>query len=441
MRADMAAENGKIVRIAEEIAAGPSDTVSDCAGMLILPGMIDGHTHFDMEGSGTVTADDFTSGTAAAVLGGTTAVIDFVTQDRGRTLADALRAWHAKADGKCSCHYGFHMSVTDWNEQTKAELPDMFAEGISSFKLYLAYDNLRVSDAAVYEILTEMKRLGGIVGVHCENGDLVAEGQKAQKRLGITGPAGHPASRPPVVEAEAVRRLLAISELTGCTVNIVHLSGAAGLEEVRRFRAAGHRVRVETCPQYLFLNDSVYHLPGFESGRYVCSPPVRPEADRAALTEALLRGEIDTVSTDHCSYTLAQKEAGIADFTKIPNGMPGVEHRAELILGTLVADGRMPVTQAVRLLAAEPARQFGMYPEKGVLREGSDADIVVYDPDKEWTVTAAAQHQRTDYTPFEGMRLKGKVRDVYLMGRQAVAGGELVARGLGEYLRRKPVEV
>lgn len=439
--ADLAVDGRKIIRIAERIQAGDGDRVIDCTGRMILPGMIDGHTHFEMDGSGTVTADDFESGTQAALLGGTTCIIDFATQDRGKTLKDALDAWHHRADGHCSCHYGFHMSVTDWNEQTRRELKDMFEAGISSFKLYMAYDNLRVRDAEIFEILTELKKLGGITGVHCENGDLVAEGQQREKKAGRLGPASHPKSRPPVVEAEAIRRLLAISELTGCTVNIVHLSSEEGLEEVRRYREKGGRVKVETCPQYLLLEDSVFDCPGFEGGRFICSPPIRSEKDREALVQAMINGEIDTLSTDHCSYTLKQKEAGKNDFTRVPNGLPGVEHRVNLILGSFVAEGKLNWERAVNMLATEPAKQFGLYPGKGTLREGSDADLVIFDPEQEWTVTAAEQRQKTDYTPYEGIRLKGRVRDVWLSGCQTVKDFRIIRTGGGEYLFRGPVEV
>lgn len=441
LRADLAADEGKIIRIGENIQAGDDDRKVDCTGKMVLPGMIDGHTHFEMEGSGTVTADDFESGTQAAVLGGTTCIIDFATQERGKTLKDALEAWHRRADGHCSCNYGFHMSVTDWNEHTRTELQDMFDAGISSFKLYMAYDNLRVRDAEVYEILTELKKLGGITGVHCENGDLVAEGQLREKAAGRFGPASHPASRPPEVEAEAVHRLLTISQLTGCTVNIVHLSSLAGLEEVRRFREAGRKVKVETCPQYLLLDDAVFERLGFESGRFICSPPIRSRTDRDALVQAMLNGEIDTLSTDHCSYTLKQKEAGENDFTRVPNGLPGVEQRVNLILGTFVAEGQLSWESAVRMLATEPAKQFGLYPRKGVLRAGADADLVIYDPAEIWTVTAAEQRQKSDYTPYEGIRLRGRVRDVWLAGQEIVKDCRIVTPGKGNYLFREAVEV
>lgn len=439
--ADMAIDGGKIAAIASALPTHDGDEVIDASGMMVFPGFIDGHTHFDMDSGVTVTADDFATGTRAAVAGGTTMVIDFATQNRGDTLAHGLEEWHRKADGRSSCHYAFHMAITDWNEHTRQELKDMFDAGVSSFKLYLAYDNLRLSDEAVYDILREMKRLGGLVGVHCENGDLVNAGIKRQKEQGQLSPAAHPAARPPVVEAEAVRRLLAISQLTGCTVNIVHLSSAAGLDEIRRARAQGLRVQVETCPQYMLLNEDCYHLAGFDSAKFVCSPPIRSEADRRAIVNAMLSGEIDTIATDHCSYTLKQKAIGKEDFSKIPNGMPGVEHRPAVIFSHFVATGRMSAAEMSRLLATNPARQFGLYPRKGTLRVGSDADIVLWDPAATQTITAKAQLQNTDNTPYEGMTLTGRAKAVLLMGETVVEDGNVVKENCGCYTARQPVEV
>lgn len=439
--ADLAIRGEKIAQIASHIPEGPGDEVIDASGMTVFPGFIDGHTHFDMDNGLTVTADDFATGARAALAGGTTTIIDFATQNRGDTLHRALESWHQKADGRSSCHYAFHMAITDWNDHTRAELKDMFAAGVSSFKLYLAYDNLRLRDGEVYAILREMKRLGGLVGVHCENGDLVNAGISRQKAEGCLAPAGHPAARPPVVEAEAVRRLLAISQLTDCTVNIVHLSSLAGLEEVRRARASGQRVLVETCPQYLLLNDDCYRLPGFEGARFICSPPIRSEGDRQAIEKALLAGEIDTVSTDHCSYTLEQKALGLEDFSRVPNGLPGVEHRPAAIYGRYVATGKMSPATMSRLLSTNPARQFGLYPAKGALRPGADADIVLWDGNARQTVSAKTQLQHTDYTPFEGMTFQGRARDVLLMGETVVKDGQIIKENQGRYAARRPVEV
>ena len=437
MQGDIAFENGVITRIAPAIEAGAGDAVCEAAGCLVFPGFIDAHTHLDMDSGTTVTADDFASGSRAAACGGTTTLVDFATQERGGTLRDALDAWHRKAEGKCACNYAFHMAVTDWNEQTRAELPQMFEQGVTSFKAYYAYDNLRLDDAQMYDLLSALRPFGGVLGVHCENGTLVNRLQREQLEKGVTGPAGHPASRPPVVEAEAIRRLCAVTKLADSPVHIVHLSSAEGLEEVRRARAAGQKVWVETCPQYLLLDESRYHLEGFEGAKYVMSPPLRSPADREALRAAVLGGEIDTISTDHCSYRFSdQKALGRDDFTRIPNGAPGIEHRPALIYTSFVASGLMSAAQMCRLLSENQAKLFGMWPRKGQLAKGADADITVWDPQARWVIRAEAQHQNVDYTPYEGFEAAGRARAVYVGGQLAAKDGEPSGASAGRYVKR-----
>lgn len=437
MQGDIAFENGVITRIAPAIEAGAGDAVCEAAGCLVFPGFIDAHTHLDMDSGTTVTADDFASGSRAAACGGTTTLVDFATQERGGTLRDALDAWHRKAEGKCACNYAFHMAVTDWNEQTRAELPQMFERGVTSFKAYYAYDNLRLDDAQMYDLLSALRPFGGVLGVHCENGTLVNRLQREQLERGVTGPAGHPASRPPVVEAEAIRRLCAVAKLADSPVHIVHLSSAEGLEEVRRARASGQKVWVETCPQYLLLDESRYHLEGFEGAKYVMSPPLRSPADREALRAAVLGGEIDTISTDHCSYRFSdQKALGRDDFTKIPNGAPGIEHRPALIYTSFVASGLMTAAQMSRLLSENPAKLFGMWPRKGQLAQGADADMTVWDPRARWVIRAEAQHQNVDYTPYEGFEAAGRARAVYVGGQLAAKDGEPSGASAGRYVKR-----
>ena len=437
MQGDVAFENGVITRIAPAIEAGAGDAVCEAAGCLVFPGFIDAHTHLDMDSGTTVTADDFASGSRAAACGGTTTLVDFATQERGGTLRDALDAWHRKAEGKCACNYAFHMAVTDWNEQTRAELPQMFERGVTSFKAYYAYDSLRLDDAQMYDLLSALRPFGGVLGVHCENGTLVNRLQREQLEKGVTGPAGHPASRPPVVEAEAIRRLCAVAKLADSPVHIVHLSSAEGLEEVRRARAAGQKVWAETCPQYLLLDESRYHLEGFEGAKYVMSPPLRSTADREALRAAVLDGEIDTISTDHCSYRFSdQKALGRDDFTKIPNGAPGVEHRPALIYTSFVASGLMTAAQMSRLLSENPAKLFGMWPRKGQLAQGADADMTVWDPRARWVIRAEAQHQNVDYTPYEGFEAAGRARAVYVGGQLAAKDGEPSGASAGRYVKR-----
>lgn len=436
-QADLAIDGGKIAAIAPAISPAPKDRVLDASGCLVFPGFIDPHTHLDMDNGVTVTADDFPSGTLAAACGGTTTVIDFATQDRGMTLIQALELWHKKAEGRSGCNYAFHMAITDWNETTRRELRDMVNAGVTSLKVYLAYDALRVGDGQLLDILRECRALGLQIGCHCENGDVVNFLQRQELARGNFGPAAHPVSRPTEAEAEAISRYCYIASLADCPVTVVHLSSAAGLEEVRRARARGQTVWVETCPQYLLLDESRYQLPGFESAKFVMSPPLRSPNHREALCQAVLNGEVDTIATDHCSYSFAgQKELGREDFTKIPNGAPGLEHRPALFFSRFVASGLLPPERMCALLAENPARQYGMFPRKGVLAVGSDADVTVWDPKAAWTISAANQHHNVDYTPYEGMAVTGRAREVFVGGVLAAQDGEPVQTGAGRYVFR-----
>ena len=438
-QADLRTEGGVITQIGPGLPAGDSQ-VLDASGKLVFPGFIDTHTHFEMnKGFPNETADDWYTGTRAALAGGTTTVLDFAEPERGATLASALETWHGRADGAACCNYGFHMTVKDWSPSIRSELREMTAAGVTSYKVYLAYDNLRLSDAAAYEVVKAVGAEGGVVGCHCENGDLVTEGIRAQQAAGNLSPAAHPLSRPPAVEAEAVGRWLTIAELAGCPVNIVHLSTLRGLEAVRAARTRGQRLYVETCPQYLLLDERSYRLPGFESAKFVLSPPLRAQENCAALWDALEAGEIDTIGTDHCSFRFhGAKELGREDFSKIPNGIPGVEHRPSLMYTYGVAAGRITAVDMARLLAENPARLFGMYPQKGVLAVGSDADLVIFDPNDTGRITAETQYQNVDYTPYEGMALRGRVDTVLLGGEVAVEGGRVVLERQGRYVRRGP---
>lgn len=436
-RGDLALEGDKITAVAPRLDPRPGDEVKDAAGCLVFPGFIDPHTHLDMESGGIVTADDFPSGTLAAACGGTTTLVDFATQDKGMTLGEALSLWHGKADGKSSCNYAFHMALTDWNETTRRELKDMVAAGVTSLKVYLAYDALRVDDGALFDILTQCRKLGLQIGCHCENGDLVNVLRQRELDLGHTGPAAHPASRPAEVEAEAISRYCYVARLAGCPVTVVHLSSAAGLAEVRKARSRGQTVYVETCPQYLLLDESRYHLAGFQGAKFVMSPPLRPRSDGAALRQALLNGEVDTLATDHCSYRFSdQKTLGRKDFTQIPNGAPGLEHRPALFFTAFVHSGLTGCETMCALLAENPAKQYGLWPRKGRLAVGADADVVVWDPAVPWTISAENQHHRVDYTPYEGFRATGRARWVYVNGQLAAQDGQPVREGLGRYVPR-----
>lgn len=436
---DLRVEDGTIAALGPGLPVGDG-RVLDAGGKLVFPGFLDTHTHFEMnKGQPNETADDFASGTRAAVLGGTTCILDFATQDRGHSLSEALSVWHGRADGRCSCHYGFHMAVTDWNQRTRRELREMTAAGVTSYKLYFAYDNLRVSDRDALQIVEAVAEEGGIVGAHCENGDLVNEGIAAQKAAGHWGPSAHPLSRPPAAEAEAVSRWLTVGELAGAPVNLVHLSTGRGLELVRAARTRGQKVYVETCPQYLLLDESRYALPGFEGAKFVLSPPLRALADRAALWRALAHGEVDTVGTDHCSFCYhGAKQLGREDFSQIPNGIPGVEHRVVLLYTFGVGTGLLTASDLARYLAEQPARLFGMYPQKGVLAPGSDADIVIFDQNYTWSIDAATQNQRVDYTPYQGLAVRGRADTVLLTGEPVVERGRLTAPNQGRYVFRGP---
>jgi dihydropyrimidinase len=433
---DIRIKEGSIVELGENLPAF-GEQVLEATGKLVFPGFIDTHTHFDLDAGDFHTADDFESGTRAAIAGGTTMVLDFATQNKGETLKEALVTWHKLAYGHSSCHYGFHMSISDWNENTKKELKEMTAAGVTSYKIYMAYDNLKVNAGVMYEILKAVKEEGGIIGVHCENGDLVNTFIREQKALGNMSPKAHPLSRPDEVEAVAVYELLAIARLAEAPVNIVHLSSKKGYQVVEAARAMGQKVFVETCPQYLLLEDSKYELPGFESAKFVLSPPLRKAEDMECLWKALKDDQIDTIGTDHCSFHYkGQKERGLHDFSRIPNGIPGVEHRPALLYTYGVAENRITKEQFCAALSTKPAKQYGMFPKKGVIAAGSDADLVIWDPEYQWTISADEQLQKVDYTPYEGFVMKGRAESVLLDGKLVVEKGKIVQENHGRYVFR-----
>ena len=406
---DVLVEGEKIIKVGEELSQ-PDAKVVDVSGKLLFPGFIDGHTHFDLEVAGTVTADDFETGTRAAILGGTTLVIDFASQDKGgHTLKEGLEKWHKKADGKCSCDYSFHMSIVEWNEETKKEIQDMINEGITSFKLYMTYPAMIVDDEDLYKIIKSLNEKGCFAGVHCENAGVIDALIQEAKAQGKLGPENHPLVRPDTMEAEAVHRLLVIAKEAGAPVMVVHLTNRKAYEEIIRARENGQTVFAETCPQYLLLDDSVYSKPDFEGAKYVCAPPIRKKADQDCLWKALADGDIQTVATDQCSFTLAQKAMGKADFTKIPGGLPGVQTRGTLLYTYGVRTGKITVEKMCQLLCENPAKLYGVYPNKGVIAEGSDADIVVFDPRREYQIDVDTFASKGKNTPFDGWEVKGEV--------------------------------
>ena len=435
--ADVLIEGEKILAVGENLPADGAAVV-DVTGKRLVPGFIDAHTHCDLDVCSTTTADNFDTGTRSAIHGGTTLVIDFACPNKGESLQYGLDLWHKKADGRSSCDYGFHMTIDDSNEAIRAEIPAMFAAGIPSFKMYMTYPAMMIGDQDMFCALQELKKYGGIAGVHCENAGVIDALIAAHKAAGQTAPTSHPECRPNPLEAEAVAHLLRITEVAGVPIVIVHLSTKEALLEVMRARARGQQVYVETCPHYLLLDDSVYYQEDYSAAaRYICAPPMRKKEDQEVLWKALANGTIQTVSTDHCSFTLQQKDAGRGDFTKIPGGLPGVETRGILLYSEGVAKGRIPAEKMAEVLAENPAKLYGAFPRKGILAAGSDADIVVIDPTKTGLITASDQIANVDYTPFEGFRTQGVIEQVYLRGQPAVDHGEVQTGKIGQFLPRR----
>ena len=431
-KGDLLTEGRRIVQVGGNIDA-PADQVIDGSGCFVFPGFIDTHTHFDLEVGSTVTADDFISGTKAAVVGGTTTVLDFATQERGMTMMDAFQKWSKKAEGS-SCHYGFHMAVSEWNEDRIAEIPQMIENGVTSFKMYMVYDNMRVSDGQIYEAIQRLAKEDCIIGIHCENDDIIKARVRELKAAGKTSSRYHAVSRPNVVEADGVGRLMDAAYLAKGPAWVVHLSTKEGLAIARRARERGQEVYLESCPQYLVLEESMYDEP--DGAKFVMSPPLRSKADQEALLKAMATGEIDWIGTDHCSFTMAQKAAGKDDFSKTPNGGAGVQNRAEIVYTRAVKGGYMDMVAMGQLLSTRAAKLFGMYPRKGVLQAGSDADIVIFDPDAPHTIHMATNLHACDNSPYEGYEAAGMARDVILNGELVVENGKLIAAGRGEYVRR-----
>ena len=423
---DLYIDSGKIV------PPGPAGEIVDVSGRLLFPGFIDSHTHLDMPVSGTVTADTFPTGTAAAIAGGTTVILDFATQDRGHTLQEALDVWHNRADGRCFCDYGFHMAVTDWNDATRRELLSMEREGITSYKAYMAYDALRLEDDDLQALLAATGALGAWLGCHCELGAEVNRNITTLLSAGKTGPAFHPLSRPNALESRAISRFLQLARTAEGLPWIVHLSTGDGYRLIKENRDGGLPILVESCPQYLTLTDELYSLPDFQGAKYVCSPPLRSANDKAALLHAVKNGGIDILSTDHCSFNFrGQKELGRDDFSKTPNGLPGIEHRPALIWSLGFGAEAM-----CRMMCENPAKAFGLWGRKGALNIGFDADVVVWDPDTPSILTAANQEMNCDYSPWEGFALIGGPKAVYLRGQLAAENGKCLRTVSGEYLRR-----
>lgn len=414
------------------------DRVIDASGRYVLPGAIDAHTHLELATPNGVAADDFATGTAAAAWGGTTTVIDYAGHDHGEPLLAGLRRWQAKAAGKAHIDYGLHMMIKEVGPRVAADLGTLAEAGVTSVKLFMAYPGVyMVDDGAIYQALCAAGELGSLVALHAENGPAIEVLIGRHLSEGKTAPRYHALSRPAALEGEATSRAITLAALAGTPLYIAHLSAAAALAAVRAARDAGQRVYAETCPQYLFLNDGVLR-PDPGGAKFVCSPPLRAPGDQEELWRGLRRGDLDVVATDHCPFTVAQKEDRAADFTKIPNGLPGVEDRLTLIFQG-VLNGRLSLNRWVDVVATAPAKLFGLYPRKGTLAPGADADLVVFDPAAERTISASAHHMNVDYSCYEGLRVRGKPETVMQRGHVLVEDGTFHGRpGAGRYLPRQP---
>lgn len=414
----------------------PLETVTDASGKYIFPGFIDAHTHFDLHVAGTVTCDDFYSGTKAAVAGGTTTIIDFASAYKGESLMEGLLNWKKKAEKGCSCDYSFHMSFSEWNEDRSKECEEMIKEGITTFKVYMTYAD-KLDDKSIYEILVRLKELGTITGCHCENSgltDALREEYASDERSRLV--SSHYKTRPCAAEAEAINRLLYLAFVAGADVIDVHLSCEEGLKEIRRARNRGQKVYVETCPHYLLLDSSKLDSKDFSGAEFVCAPPLRTKHDNEVLWKALADGEIQTVATDHCSFTREQRLLGKDDFRKIPGGLNGVELRGILMFSEGVKKGRISPEKMCELCSENPAKLYGLFPEKGIIAEGSDADIVIIDPEASYTIRVSNQISRADYSNYEGLCVQGRIEKVLLRGELVAENGRVVSENRGRFLKR-----
>jgi dihydropyrimidinase len=415
-----------------------ADVVIDASGKLVIPGGIDPHTHMELPFGGTTAADDFLTGTRAAAFGGTTTIIDFAVQYKGEALLQGVDNWHRKAEGKTAIDYGFHLITTELEDNQIEEMYTVMDEGITSFKLFMAYPGVfLVDDATIFRAMSAAGERGGLICMHAENGIVINEIIKRALAEGRTAPKYHALTRPTIAEAEGVHRAIAIAEMAEAPVYIVHLSCADALNKVREARDRGIYAFAETCPQYLFLSIDDYGE-GFEGAKYVMTPPLREKWNQAELWKGLKMDDLQVISTDHCPFCMKeQKELGKDDFSKIPNGAPGVENRVPLIYHGGVVENRISLNRFVELTSTAAAKMFGLFPRKGTIAVGSDADIVIFDPDKEQTLSVETQHMNVDYSTYEGKRIRGVVETVLSRGRVVIENGEYKGKpGDGQFLKR-----
>jgi dihydropyrimidinase len=452
VEADVLIDGDKIAGIAAGDHGWTADTVIDAAGRYVIPGAIDVHTHFDLPFGGTYVSDDFETGTRAAAHGGTTTIIDFAVQVKGERIMDGYNAWMAKADGVCAIDYGFHMIVGDVNPETLKEMDQIVGEGVTSFKLFMAYPGVLYSDdGEIFRAMQQASEIGATIMMHAENGIAIDVLREQAVQRGNTDPKYHTTTRPPTTESEAVHRAITLAELAGCPLYVVHMSAKEGVEELTRARDRGLNVFGETCPHYMLLDwETHVCAAGFEGAKYVCSTPIRPRAEghQEYLWNALARNDLQIVSTDHAGFFYdddldgprklgRQKRLGEGNFTLIPNGLPGVEERLNVMYQGGVVEGRISLNRWVELCCTNPAKMFGMYPKKGTIAVGADADIVVYDPNESFTYGPDTIHMNVDYTAYDGMEISGKPATVMSRGKVVVEDDEyLGSPGDGRYLRR-----
>jgi dihydropyrimidinase len=437
--ADIYVEDETVTLIGESLDQ-PADKTIDATGKYVLPGCVDPHTHLDMPFGGTTTIDDVESGQTAAAFGGTTTHVDFIIQPQGSTFAEAIAEWRAKANGKQMIDMGYHMAVTDLKEggtlEDLAALPD---EGITSYKLFMAYKGaLMVDDVSLFKTMEVAAETGALVMVHAENGDAIDVLVKQALAAGHTEPHYHALTRPPETEGEATNRAIQLARVAGASLYVVHVSCQEAVEPIALAREKGWNVWGETCTQYFFVDYTFLERPNFEGAKYVYTPPPRDKANQEILWNAVRRDILSVISTDHCAFRWdTQKSLGKDDFSKIPNGGPGLENRLQMIHQFGVREARITLNRMVELLATNPAKLFGLYPRKGTIAVGSDADIVVFDPEKQVTITAANQRSKTDYNLYEGTEVTGSPETVLLRGHVLVENDELVAQpGIGQYVAR-----
>jgi dihydropyrimidinase len=438
--ADIYIDGETIAQIGKDLQIG-ADRVIDASGKLVFPGGIDPHTHLDMPFGGTSSADDFETGTRAAAFGGTTTLIDFAIQKKGESALKGLDTWHAKAEGKATIDYGFHMILTDMPDERLPEMERLAESGVTSYKLFMAYPGVfYVDDGTLYRAFRQAGENGTRISMHAENGIVIDEIVKAAVEDGKVEPKWHAYTRPTRLEAEGVHRAIAIAEVAKVPLYIVHLSSADALDEVKRARARGVDVIAETCPQYLFLDESYYEREGFEGAKWVMTPALREKWNQDVLWQGLKFRDLETIATDHCPFCMKdQKELGKDSFTKIPNGAPGVENRMSLVYSGGVEQGRISLNRFVELTSTAAAKAFGMFPKKGTIAVGSDADIVVFDPDRRETISVhneATHHMNVDYSAYEGFEIKGMPDTVLSRGRVIISGGKLETQGGGQFIKR-----